>query len=198
MTSCSSPRHCKVTSKCRLTRRHSVPRVNSWSMASGPACARPTKNAISGEFEVSEGDVNSPGHLSDTFEHGIVRTRVAHRNGTSTTYFNGNPVLRQSRLKQPYPWLAIRSHAGVLPRVSDLRISGNPTIPDQISLVESKELLGWYDFFQRPGIPTLNRWQGEVANSSGHLKTTITAHTPVGTCSGLPRRAASRLRTADA
>ena len=102
--------------------------------------------------------------MSDTSRRGLIHYRTKIHDNTATTYFNGRKIHDQPLEESPNPWLAIRSiyrHDG---GVDDLRITGTPTIPETISLVESSQLLGWYDYFQSPDNASkpLSDWRASV------------------------------------
>ena len=108
--------------------------------------------------------------MSDTHSHGSIHYRTRVRSGVATTFFNGRKIHDQTLSQHADPWLAVRSayrHDG---GVDDLRITGTPTIPNTIPLIDSPLLLGWYDYFQSPGSNPnrLADWQGKVfASQSG-------------------------------
>ena len=107
--------------------------------------------------------------MSDTHSHGSIHYRTRVRDGVATTFFNGRKIHDQTPPSNPDPWLAIRSSYRHDGGVDDLRITGAPTIPTTISMIDSPQLLGWYDYFQTPGSNPnrLADWRGTVfANGS--------------------------------
>ncbi|KAA5538983.1 DUF1583 domain-containing protein [Roseiconus nitratireducens] len=106
--------------------------------------------------------------LTDTHSDGFIHTHVRNRDGVSEIILNGRPVYRRTLEKDPDPWVAIRSNYRVQGGFDGLTITGTPTIPETISLVESSELLGWYDYYQRPGgnPGKLAGWSAQVAVDS--------------------------------
>jgi len=75
------------------------------------------------------------------------RCRVVVREGTSTTYLNGLKIHAEQLTDHADPWLAICCSARDHGTVRHLRITGNPTVPDQILLTEHSELRGWAAYF---------------------------------------------------
>jgi hypothetical protein len=76
------------------------------------------------------------------------RYRAVVRDGVCTTYFNGRQLHEQPVTQASEPWLAIRATARSNGAVRDLRITGNPTIPEQINLTMSPELPGWLPYHE--------------------------------------------------
>lgn len=114
--------------------------------------------------------------LTDTSSHGWFHYRTKIGNDLATTYFNGRHVHDQSMSTQRDPWIAIRSSYRTDGIVSDLRMTGDVTIPDSINMVDSGELLSWYDYFQPPGniSQRLGSWKGKIWNDgSGNTATEI-------------------------
>lgn len=103
---------------------------------------------------------------TDTNRYGFVRTQVKSQSGVATTVLNGRLVYQHPIGERAYPWVAIRTNYRVQGGVDDLRITGEPTIPDAISLVDSPDLLGWYDYFQPPGnrMDQLGTWQAQLVD----------------------------------
>ncbi|EMI27846.1 signal peptide protein [Rhodopirellula europaea SH398] len=89
--------------------------------------------------------------LTDTHRYGILRTRAQVRDGEVVTSINGLEIHRQPISDSAFPWLAVRTNYRVQGGVDNLRITGDPVIPDRIEMIESTELLGWYDYYQDPG-----------------------------------------------
>src|SRR5690606_30714041 len=71
--------------------------------------------------------------LSDFRE--VVRLRATVRDGRLTHFINGRPVFVKDLPPNHDPWVAIRIGSGCLGVVRDLRITGNPTVPDKIELL---------------------------------------------------------------
>ena len=74
------------------------------------------------------------------------RYRAVVRNGVCTTYFNGRKVHVEPVFQDSEPWLAIISRARYHGSVRNLRITGNPIIPEQINLAASSGLDGWISY----------------------------------------------------
>jgi hypothetical protein len=77
------------------------------------------------------------------------RYRAVVRDGVCTTFFNGRKLHEQPLSDDCEPWLAIRATANSHGAVRDLRISGNPVIPQQINLAALPDLPGWISYFER-------------------------------------------------
>ena len=94
--------------------------------------------------------------ISDSNSHGFIHQRFSVRDREVATYLSGRPIHRQKNRGNQVPWLAVRSAYRQDGGVDDLRITGSPTIPMSIDLIDGPELLGWHDYFQRTG-PNSNR-----------------------------------------
>jgi Tol biopolymer transport system component len=76
-----------------------------------------------------------------------IRYRAVVRDGVSTTYFNGRKIHEQQLGDNNDPWLAIRSWSRHQGAVRNLRISGDPVVPEQIDLSARPDLAGWSSYF---------------------------------------------------
>lgn len=73
----------------------------------------------------------------------VVRLRSTVRDGVLTHYINGRPVLRKELPPNHDPWVSIRTGDRSMGTIRDLRITGEPVVPEQIELIVSPELAGW-------------------------------------------------------
>jgi hypothetical protein len=76
-----------------------------------------------------------------------MRYRLAIRRGRMRIYFNGRLMCEQALNDDSDPWLAIRTHWERNGAVRDVRISGNPIIPEQVELAVDEPLLGWLPYY---------------------------------------------------
>ncbi len=79
--------------------------------------------------------------------HEWIRVRMVVRDGSMTTYFNGRPVHVEPLAADHEPWIAIRSPWYLHGAVKDLRITGQPTIPEELHLCTLPELTGWFSYY---------------------------------------------------
>ncbi|MEM6980117.1 MAG: DUF1583 domain-containing protein, partial [Planctomycetota bacterium] len=107
--------------------------------------------------------------LSDTHRHGFIHTRIRSRDSTASTYLNGHPAFEYLKPANADPWLAIRSMYRVSGGVDDFRISGNPVVPETIEMIDSNQLLSWYDYFWVPHLDS-NRLGPWTARGFHHLE----------------------------
>jgi hypothetical protein len=84
-----------------------------------------------------------------------IRYRTVVRNRTATTYFNGRRIHEQPLDIDHAPWIAIRSPWYADGSVRDLKITGHPDIPDQLSLSGPDCLASWTSYF---GDPDVQEW----------------------------------------
>jgi hypothetical protein len=97
------------------------------------------------------------------------RLRTVVRDGVSTTYVNGRKIHEEPLPKDHVPWLAIRSFMRANGITRNLRITGNPVIPDRLKLSALADLNGWMPYFgESIGQPRAN-WQqsGDLPNGGG-------------------------------
>lgn len=72
-----------------------------------------------------------------------IHHRAVVKDGNYTIFLNGREVFRQDISPNASAWLAIRSPFYGQSRVRDVRISGTPDIPEELSLSSNRELSGW-------------------------------------------------------
>ena len=89
--------------------------------------------------------------LNDTNNYGFIRTLVDVQDENTTTWMNGRLILQQPVLQSDSPWLGIRTNYRVRGGVDDLQIAGEPIIPERIAMVDTPQLLGWYDYYDASG-----------------------------------------------
>ncbi len=77
-----------------------------------------------------------------------IRYRSVVRRGVSTTSLNGLTVLSEETGNSPDPWFAVRNWWRMHSSAQDIRISGNPVIPESVDLSASPDLRGWYPYFE--------------------------------------------------
>jgi hypothetical protein len=75
-----------------------------------------------------------------------MRYRLKVEDGRMAIYFSGRLVREQMLLDDRDPWLAIRNHWERTGAVRDVRITGEPVIPESIDLL-SANLSGWLPYF---------------------------------------------------
>ncbi|HSG70108.1 MAG TPA: DUF1583 domain-containing protein, partial [Planctomycetaceae bacterium] len=94
----------------------------------------------------------------------VVRLRATVHDGVLTHYINGRPVYRKELPPDHDPWVAIRTGDRSMGIIRDLRITGEPIIPEQIDLISNTELDGWAACHA-----DLSDW-GVLGNASGELE----------------------------
>ena len=87
------------------------------------------------------------------------RFRATVRDGVLTHFLNGEPVFKRELPDEYNPWVAIRTWRRSLGSVRDFRITGSPTIPDEINLTGDAELSGWAPYFEEGFGPVNGNWQ---------------------------------------
>lgn len=76
-----------------------------------------------------------------------IHYRTTVRAGVATTWFNGRKIHEEPLPAEHEPWLAIRSPSRNRSGVRNLRITGEPHIPEVLRLSDSPELAGWIPYF---------------------------------------------------
>ena len=89
-----------------------------------------------------------------------IHYRTVVRDGTATTYFNGRSI-HEARLSVDHdPWLAVRSMRQHNGGVRNLRITGQPIIPQELRLPTDDGLRDWLPYFESTkGGYRDNRWR---------------------------------------
>lgn len=78
-----------------------------------------------------------------------IRYRTVVRNSKATTYFDGRKIHEESLGPDHEPWVAIRSPWYADGVVRDLRITGQPQIPEQLNISAARGLPGWFSYQNR-------------------------------------------------
>lgn len=121
-----------------------------------------------GNFHMTMPRVGFAPPLTKTKEWIHYRTVV--RNRTVSTYFNGRLVRQELVSSESDPWIAIRSPLRQDGAVRNLRITGQPVIPDSIRLSADPEFSGWLSYFGNPiGGPDGLWQQAGRADDSGEI-----------------------------
>lgn len=76
-----------------------------------------------------------------------IHYRTVVRNQVVSTCFNGRLVRRSCVSRDHDPWIAIRSSPRHDGAVRNLRITGQPIIPDELKLSSDPDLIGWVSYF---------------------------------------------------
>lgn len=98
--------------------------------------------------------------LTKTVE--TIHYRTAVRSSVATTWFNGRKIHEEPLPAEHEPWLAIRSAARQDGGVRDLRITGNPQIPETLRLSETPNLEGWVPYYEESIGGALQDWRHEL------------------------------------
>ena len=95
--------------------------------------------------------------------------RTVIRDGVSTTFVNGRLLHEEVLPVNHVPWLAIHSYIRRNGATRNLRIAGDPVIPDRLHLTAVENLSGWISYFDESvGGETAN-WRplGELSDGGG-------------------------------
>lgn len=92
-----------------------------------------------------------------------IRYRTVVKDHTSNTYLNGRLIHSEKLAQDHEPWVAIRSPWYAESEVRDLRITGEPEIPEKLNLSATK-LHGWFSY--QNAVPLSQSWQASDAQDS--------------------------------
>ena len=73
-----------------------------------------------------------------------VRCRASFRNGMRSIFINGRLATTDKLPEHHDPWIGVRSWVRADGRFRNVRISGEPVIPEVVALSESPDMTGWY------------------------------------------------------
>jgi hypothetical protein len=93
------------------------------------------------------------------------RYRATLHNGVLTQFINGGPVMTRRLAPDHCPWFAIRTWRRADCSIRDLRITGNPQVPEEVQLICSPNLDSWAPYFE----PNMGHWTG-MQNESGEIQ----------------------------
>ncbi len=122
-----------------------------------------------GNFRTQFGNEKLPRRM--TSPEDWLRIRVTVDENIVTTCANGLEIHREVDRHVISPWMAIRSDVRRDGGVRNLRITGEPTIPDSIELLADPDLSGWTSYFDVPVGPRPGGWK----NNNGVLETEMAA-----------------------
>jgi hypothetical protein len=95
-----------------------------------------------------------------------MRVRAAVEGGMRTTFINGRKVFEAPHPKDGDPWIAIHSAWYANGSVRNLRVTGSPTIPEELDLAATSELPGWLPYFDESAGSADGDWR--LVNDSDH------------------------------
>lgn len=87
-----------------------------------------------------------------------MHTRVVVRNGLRTTYVIGRKVFTSPQESTSDPWIAAYGPWHTSGEVQNLRITGNPEIPEEIDLIARTDLPGWLPYYRESAGQPGNHW----------------------------------------
>jgi Tol biopolymer transport system component len=77
-----------------------------------------------------------------------IRQRSVVQNSTCTTSLNGLAAYTEQFAGSPDPWFAVRNWWRMHSAARDVRITGNPIIPEAVKLSTATDLRGWYPYYE--------------------------------------------------
>ncbi len=103
------------------------------------------KACLNGDFRRENASLPIAPPLTRMFES--MRVRAVMRNGVRSTYINGRKVFEAPHSQLGDPWVAIHSAWYANGSVQNLRVTGNPSIPEDVQLAAAPELPGWLPYY---------------------------------------------------
>ena len=114
------------------------------------------------------------------------RCRLKVADGTVTAGFNGHPYPSQKVEAEHDPWMSLCSPVRFNGGARNLRITGDPVVPEVIALATSRRLAGWLSYYEaEPGYltdPSMSRfgtggsWAFESDSSTGGIVGRLRPH----------------------
>ncbi len=88
--------------------------------------------------------------------------RVEVRDGMSTSYVNGHQLHQEPFPLVPDPWLSTITQSNTFGGVRQLRVTGDPTIPEEVTLLTMSDLSNWiYDYYGQSATGETPDWRLE-------------------------------------
>jgi hypothetical protein len=140
--------------------------MNMWVAGRWVAPVYTFRHVDVGDFRESQRPaLDPPIHKPDAW----IRYRAVVRDGVCTTYANGREIYRRDLDAEHDPWIAIRSLYKTAGAARNLRITGNPEIPDEVRLTVNADLPGWLPINEGHRVGPNLKWQqlGELENGGG-------------------------------
>ncbi len=88
-----------------------------------------------------------------------IRCRMKIKDRHVTTWFNGQLIHEEELPEEHLPWLAARCYSFTAGGIRDMRVTGNPDIPDKVRLSVLPNLDGWVSYEET-----------SVAGANGHWR----------------------------
>lgn len=107
-----------------------------------------------------------------------VHGRVEFQGNTRSCFLNGRCVRTDTLTEPRYPWLGHHSWFRNRGRLRDVRITGDPVIPDSIPLVVNEQLHGWHSYLPAEvGSPTA-AWRYAASANPAQPPELVGTHLP--------------------
>jgi tetratricopeptide (TPR) repeat protein len=95
--------------------------------------------------------------------------RLVVKDGTYTAYVKGTKVYEQALPAEPDPWLSLYVFVNFTGGARNLRITGDPTVPDRLNLSNFPDLTGWRaEFYEEPISGDNRAWEKRGEELYGH------------------------------
>jgi tetratricopeptide (TPR) repeat protein len=96
--------------------------------------------------------------------------RLVVKDGTYTAFIGDRKIHEQRLPAEPDPWLTINLPAALTGGARNLRITGNPTVPERLNLSSSSDLAGWLaDYYDEPTSGDHRAWEKRGEEIYGRL-----------------------------
>ncbi|HUG17581.1 MAG TPA: DUF1583 domain-containing protein, partial [Planctomycetaceae bacterium] len=94
--------------------------------------------------------------FSNFGEH--MHVRVVVRDGQRTTSINGRDVFTSAQGPKSDPWVAAHSPWPASGEMQNVRITGNPEIPEELDLIANPDLPGWLPYYDESAGQSGSNW----------------------------------------
>jgi hypothetical protein len=101
---------------------------------------------LGGIRDVTLKQLNPPITHPDTW----MTCRIAVKDGLCRHFISGRLIHERTMSGDSFPWLALRSYRLSRGSVRNLMLTGTPSIPDHVAMIQDQELNGWFSYFAEP------------------------------------------------
>lgn len=119
-------------------------------------CVYDLKRCNHGTFRYDNDFLPIDPPLSEMFDS--MRVRLNVQDQTRSTFVNGRPIFQSKHPPGSDPWLTIHSGWPANGTVKNLRITGDPLIPDQLELLTTSDLIDWLPYFDESVGSAVDDW----------------------------------------
>ena len=87
--------------------------------------------------------------------------RIESKDGTGRILANGRELYSEELQPDHDPWIGARFWHRYHGGIRDVRITGNPEIPESLNLLHDAELTGWASYYEQQNFARLESWESD-------------------------------------